>query len=591
MSFFEQLLQAVWAMRPANPARFWLIWITLTAAAAICVASAGGRVAAPRSQKPARRPISLNLTWRQVGAPRAVATLVLLAVFLAFYIAVTLVWEDFAYYDNANYTLYTLKGRDFPLVIARGDGRFTPLSDQEFNLIRHFTDTITGYHMLPIAQLLMLCGVLLILDDELSITARAALAILALLTPSILTSFNGLIFPERNVLFFLVCLALSVKRFEQTHSIASAVAAVVCAQIMIYYKETAFLLVLGFAASRLILRCRNAHDVGWDYGRLLDKESRLDLCLSSLAVPFLLYYFAEMGIHPSMNYADVRRHPLVEILLDYVRLDLLAWLFMAVVLGRIYLILRCRVTPLLLWDGLACGAVPYFFAFLYLRIFAAWYLAPVDLIAVLYVGRFAVLSWKKMRSWSKIAALMVAFAVLLQDVLLSAWVVFERKNGIHAKLEIARVVETRYRSSAGKDFRLFFPLASPYVADEFAHYLNYRGVPAEGAEWWSEAVGPNGVVLATRAVAKDGPGVGWISLRDHAVSGPHSGDLVIVLPDDEGSLAEASLYRERGELLFSYEPRPPMPQWLYSLVGSLRMLPPFGHKAPDRWMDGSVTAW
>ena len=62
---------------------------------------------------------------------------------------------------------------------------------------------------------------------------------------------------------------------------------------------------------------------------------------------------------------------------------------------------------------------------------------------------------------------------------------------------------------------------------------------------------------------------------------------------DEASLAEASVYRERGELLLSYEPHPPIPRWLYLLVGGLRVpLPPFGHKTlPDRWMDGSVTAW
>jgi hypothetical protein len=40
------------------------------------------------------------------------------------------------------------------------------------------------------------------------------------MTPSILISFTGLIFPERNVLFFLACLVLSVRRFEQTKSIA-----------------------------------------------------------------------------------------------------------------------------------------------------------------------------------------------------------------------------------------------------------------------------------------------------------------------------------------------------------------------------------
>ena len=106
--------------------------------------------------------------------------------------------------------------------------------------------------MLSIVQLLIFSCILLILDTELCITARAALAILVLLTPSVLSSFSGLNYPERNVLFFFACLVLSVKRFEQTQAIAWAVAAAVSAQIMIYYKETAGLLLLGFAAGRLI---------------------------------------------------------------------------------------------------------------------------------------------------------------------------------------------------------------------------------------------------------------------------------------------------------------------------------------------------
>jgi hypothetical protein len=284
----------------------------------------------------------------------------LLAAFLASYIALTLAWEDFAYYDNSFFTLGPLKGHSVGLPIWREEGRFFPLGFQEFNLIRHFTDTITGYYVLPIAQLLIFACILLMLDDELSIATRATLAVLALLTPSILISFSGLIFPERNVLFFLACLVLSVKRFEQTQSTAWAVAAAVCAQIMIYYKETAFLLLLGFAAGRLLLRCRNARHAGWDYDRLWDKEGRLDLCLAGLAVLFLLYYFGVMGFHQNMHYASVRRQPLVETLLAYVRLDLLAWLFVAAVVGRIYLILSHRGSPLPLWDGLAFGGVACF---------------------------------------------------------------------------------------------------------------------------------------------------------------------------------------------------------------------------------------
>jgi hypothetical protein len=521
----------------------------------------------------------------------------LLALFLVCYVALMVTWEDFAYYDNSMFTSGTLMGRDnTPLIVSEG-GRFIPLQHQEFNLIRHFTHTATGYRVLPIAELLIFSYILLILDSELSIMVRAALTVLVLLTPSILMSFGALILAERNVLFFLACLVLSVKRFEQTRSTAWAVTAVVCAQSMIYFKETAFLLVLGFAVGRLILRCRNIREAGWDYDRLSDKESRLDLCLASLALLYLLFYFAIMGIHGNMNYAVERRQPLIEIVLAYLRLDLLVWLFVAVVLGRVYLMLRRRAAPVLLWDGLAVGGVACFLAYVVgLRMFGAPYLAPVDLIAVLYVGRFAVLSWERLLLWQKLTVSMLACLILLQDVLFSSFAVFERKNVIHAKAEIASVVKARYQSRGGDVLRLFFPFASPYVIMEFASYLNYRDVPIEGSV--GAAGRRNNVALATPSLAKDGRC--WADgpdFRCRAVSAPGPGDLVIVLPDDEASLAQASVYRERGEQLFSFEPRPTFAHRLHSLAGDLVghltiAAVRYTHKTlSDRWMDASVTVW
>ena len=592
ISFFVEVLNVFRIMLAAH---FLLIWTTITTAVAICVAWTVGQATTPRIAQAMTSPVNPTLSWRQVVSPRAVTAVTLLTAFLASYIAMTLAWEDFAFYDNSWFTLFTLKGHSIGLAIWQQQGRFFPLGYKEFNLLRHFTDTITGYHVVPIAQLLIFACILLILDDELSIAARVALAILALLTPSILISFSGLLFWERSVLFFLACFLLSVKRFEQTQSTAWAVAAAVCAQNMIYYKETAFLLLLGFAAGRLILRCRNEHHATWDHHRLWDKEGRLDLCLAGLAVLFSLYYIAVMGIHQKLQYAGDRRQPLGEILLAYTRLDFLAWLLMFVVLGRICLILRGRAAASLLWDGLAFGGVLYVLAYYYLGLFNSWYLAPADLIAVLYVGRLAILSWEKMRRWNRVVATMLLCVVLVQDVSLSALYIFERKNVIQAKVEIARVIQTQYWNDGGNALRLFFPFATPYVIMEFASYLSYRGVPVEGAE--AEPTELNNVALATSGVAKDGPCVEWRSLRCHTVKGPDRGDLVIVFPDDEASLAEASAYRAQGELLFSYEPRPRIPQWLRSLVrnvvGNLRMtLPIFVHKTlPDRSMDASVTLW
>ena len=367
-----------------------------------------GRPASPREQRRDER--HLIPVWPRVATPAGIVALGILVVSIVSYIAMILVWEDFAYMDNSIFTLILFKAHHIPPIIWPKVGRFFPLGFQEFNLIQHFTDSAIGYHVLPIAELLVFVSILLVLNDELGIAARVALAILALLTPSILISFGGLIFPERNELLFLAGLILCVKRFEESESTRWAAGAVLCAQIMVYYKENAFLLLLGFAGARLLLRCRSGRLAGWDHDRLRDRLARLDWSLVGVAILFLLYYFGAAGLHPNVNYAIATgTHSFVGTLLAYTRGDVLVWLLVVVAAGRIYLILRRRAASLPLWDGLAIGGVAYFLAYLYLQIYRPWYLAPVDLIAVLYAGRFAVLSLGRTRLWRKSIILMLVF--------------------------------------------------------------------------------------------------------------------------------------------------------------------------------------
>jgi hypothetical protein len=524
----------------------------------------------------------------------------LLGLFLVCYIVLMLTWEDFAYYDNHYYTLFSLRGVNYPPPIWRQSGRFFPLGHQEFNLVRHITGTIIGYHALPIIQLSILTCILLILDNELNTRTRTALIVFLLITPGIAISFGGLIYTERNIVFCLTCLLFCVKRFEQTHFTPWAVSAAASAQIMIYEKEAAFLLLLGFAVGRLILGCWNPHQGIWAHNRLRDRQGRLDLCLVSLAMLFLLYYAAVMHPRPHGYYADTLRLSLAETCLSYMMLDPLAWLFVAFALGRTYLILRHRAIPSAFWDGLALGGLGYFTAYCCLGLSSPYYLSPVDLIAVLYVGRSVILAWPQKRSEYRLATLVVLGVVLLQGVSLSAFWLFQRKNLIHAKVRIARVVQAQYNS--GNTHRLFFPFAGSYVVSEFAAYLNYRGTPVEGLA--TESAGRNPVVMVGRGVATDGPCVRYVSVMCHAGSEPDQGDLVIVLPDDDASLTEVIPYRDPGGLLFSYEPYPRIPQWLRPFLEGLRFASPlffpFGRavqgtsphtELPDRWLDASVTVW
>jgi hypothetical protein len=515
----------------------------------------------------------------------------LLGAFLSCYIGLIPAWEHFDYYDNSQFTLYTLKGHNYPPPIWPGAGRFFPLGFQEFNLLHYFTSSLVGFHAFAILQLLAVTFFLFTLDCELKITARACLVICILTAPSIIIAFGGLIYPERNVVFWLLCLIFFVKSFDRTQSAVAAVAAITSAQFLLYYKEVAFLLVWGFIAGRLLFRCRKADRPGWDFNRLREKTSYLDFCLGTVGLFFLLYYGAVMFGHTRFQYLQQKKIPELEVLVSYFRMDLLAWLFMAVVIGRACLIWKRRIVPSPFWEGLACAGLAYFTVFLYLGMFSAYYLAPVDVIAVLYVGRIFFLFWAQMQYRNKAAALAILCVILAQNLSLSTLREFERKNLVYSKDQIARVILSRCQSHSGAAQRLFFPFTRPYVTMEFAAYLSYCGISIEGIK-----DGPtNGarVVIISPAMIKEGPLMDYQDIIAHPGQVPEPGDLIIMLPDDNISLAGAAPYLRGGDTIFSREPYPQLSPWLYKFARHLNIVSPeFEHKEiPDHWLDASVTVW
>jgi hypothetical protein len=281
--------------------------------------------------------------------------------------------------------------------------------------------------------------------------------------------------------------------------------------------------------------------------------------------------------------------------------DLLALLLIATLLWRSYIILRGRSEPVLLWEGLAFGAVAYFAAFLYLGLVSSYYLAAVDLIAILYIGRIAVLSWSQMDRGKKVAVSALGSIILLQDVVGSASAIIDRKNVTHANAEIASAVKAQYERSVGNNLRLFFPFASGYEIMEFAAYLSYRGVPIDKAGddtpvflnkvRFAESKNSAEVFSEERAHSaettyKDGVCINYIPIKCELIDEPAPGDLVIVLPTDTASRLEVSVYREKGELLLFSKPLLPVSNWLHSLFEYWA-----GRKIQHRLLDGSVTKW
>ena len=236
----------------------------MTVAAAIGVAWIVGRTASSDIQN--KKESAVPQAGRPAWTWGAVAAFVLLAVMLTGYLADGLVLENFADGDGHLFTHDTLQGHNMGLSLWPAQGRLFPLGHQEFNLIRHVTHSAAGYHAMPMVQIVIICCILLFLDDELSIAASAMLVAVVLILPGIVISFTELPVPDRNFVFWLVLLLFFLKRFERSQATAWAVAAAVCAQVMIYYKETACLLLLGFAGGReFVLRCWRTDRFGFSF--------------------------------------------------------------------------------------------------------------------------------------------------------------------------------------------------------------------------------------------------------------------------------------------------------------------------------------
>lgn len=535
---------------------FWACWCSLTIASAICTAFVVRPVSGYASQQ---------WTGIRKASRKTSFSIAILALFLGAYATVILAKEDFAMYDNSQFTVYSIRGINLPVRIAPEDGRFWPLGLQEFNVIGRFTKSIAGYHAFSILELVVLALVLFNLDAKLRPGFRLITTIFAVTASAVAVSFTGLIFPERNIVLLLACLLLFIKLYEQTHSTRWAVAAIIVAQVMLYLKEPVFLLLSGFALARIALRIWKIPDARSVFERVWDKENRLDLCIVAVSMIFAASYSLMMFFYPKAQYLAAHRVPAMEALQYYASADLLVCTLAAVTGMRIYRIVRRTSQADLLWDGLACGGLIYFASYLAIGMTSSYYLAPVDLIAVLYLGHLLGSTWSTLSSRARISAVALGTVLFAQSLGHAAFHVLARKFQIRQKSAIAHLIQEERERSQGSTLDLYFPLATPYIVSEFAAYMSYRGLPVE--EDNVTPITPTPIRIFSANIAQDGRCVRWRNFICHA--GPAgSPNLVIVLPED-GSPPQYALYRKFEEDLFNRDPRIRPPRWISDALSFL----------------------
>ncbi len=509
--------------------------------------------------------------------PKDCLILILFLGFLSFYIYLILYNEDFAYYDESQYLTTTLRGRNFPLPIWISQGRFWPLGHQEFDLIRLLTQAPVGYHIFPILQLLIVVATLFIFLIDFPVLFRISLITIITLTPSFVISFFGLVYPERNIIFWLIILLICFQYFLKTRCKLYFCGTLIAAQFALFYKEPIFLLLGGFAGSRLLLQGFLERSIlqRRGYYQFL-KTHCLEVGLLILTGFFFLFYLSIFLPYMNFEYARSRSTDIFSILVSYFQSNLLLDIFIVTLISRLIYFIYFRQLPNSFWDSLAFGAFLYFLSYIKLQIFNSYYMAPVDFIAILYLGQL-IYPWFKEKkvTYSSITTLVI-FLIVGQNAAYSFYNIAERKNFINGKIQLTQFIIEYTQKGSERHKILFFPYSNGYALMEFSALLEYKGLklakhdpPKSTDKLIFTVKSPEQFPVEDRCIDYEH------SLKCFQAKYPQSGDLIIVLPNDRVSTKELIQLKQESTLLFHYQPRPPFVKKILSLF--------FFNSRPDTW--------
>ncbi len=401
-------------------------------------------------------------------------------IFVGAYIYLIFNKAEFAYYDNDQFTFFSLLGKFYKMPISPGQGRFWPLGLQEYNIISIFSKTPLAYHSFSIFQLLVTILLCLSILPQIKLSHKIILATLILTIPSFVVSFFGLIYPERNIIFWLAIFIFCLDKQEKHKSLIYLCGIFIATQFLLYYKEPIFLLILGFAGSRLIITAFN--DKLWHkvqeriFGFV--KNNWLDLGLIILSLAFIYLYISNTYGQVGTSYASTHaRDSRLSIFIDYLKANPILLIFLLVFIDRIRGLILGKYRLNLIWDTLAIGNLLYFLAYIKLNIFTNYYTAPVDFIATLYLANISGKVFINKHRYKALGIVVLVIIIFIHNIHYSSFFILARKKMIDGKVQTTHFIERYISNNNSNNVDLFFPENSGYRMMQFSAFINYKNFP------------------------------------------------------------------------------------------------------------------
>jgi hypothetical protein len=298
-------------------------------------------------------------------------------------------WEP----DEATFAHSMTSGN--PLFLPfRSIGRFFPLGYQEFNVLGRFTSSPDVFHAFAVGQVLLSAVFVWFVFFRIPWRFRIWPVLAIFSIPSIFYISQSFIYTERNIILLLSVFVFCFCMFHKCQKQVYLLAALTAAFLSLFYKETVFLIILGFSLTRIGYlytqtrrELRPKRPVGLS-------DFITELSLIGFVLFFLsTYYIFTHSVRSGPLYDHVLEGPLIATTISnfsyYVPGDIIFTLSLIAYPVRIFFLSKLRFHPI--WDSLLVAAFFFFTGNIILGLVGpySYYSAPGDFLIIL--GTFGLL--------------------------------------------------------------------------------------------------------------------------------------------------------------------------------------------------------
>jgi hypothetical protein len=299
-------------------------------------------------------------------------------------------WEP----DEAIFAYRMTSGN--PLFLPfRSIGRFFPLGYQEFNVLGRFTSSPDVFHAFAVGQVLLSAVFVWFVFFRIPWRFRIWPVLAIFSIPSIFYISQSFIYTERNIILLLSVFVFCFCMFHKCQKQVYLLAALTAAFLSLFYKETVFLIILGFSLTRGGYLYTQTRRESRSIRPVRLSDFITELALIGFVFFFLsTYYIFTHSVRSGHLYNHALEGPLIATTIsnfsDYVTGHIIFTLSVIAYPVRIFFLSKLRFHPI--WDSLLVAAFFFFAGNIILGLVGgpySYYSAPGDFLIIL--GTFGLL--------------------------------------------------------------------------------------------------------------------------------------------------------------------------------------------------------